>query len=82
MNVASMIVGQYYMSKLSDQLGELNAKVDEILERLEDDIRAEMKADMKLLRNISVFVAEIFENDDERNRTLIRLDSMEKSALK
>lgn len=82
MNVASMIVGQYYMSKLSDQLGELNAKVDEILERLEDDIRAEMKADMKLLRNISVFVAEIFENDDERNRTLIKLDSMEKSALK
>ena len=82
MNVASMIVGQYYMSKLSDQLGELNAKVDEILERLEDDIRAEMKADMKLLRNISVFVAEIFENDDERNRTRIRLDSMEKSALK
>ena len=82
MNVASMIVGQYYMSKLSDQLGELNAKVDEILRRNDDEIRAKIIKYSIDLKSISARRAEIFEHDDERKRTLDKLYNIEDDCKK
>ena len=82
MNVASMIVGQYYMSKLSDQLGELNAKVDEILRRNDDEIKAKIIKYSIDLKSISARRAEISEHDYERKRTLDKLYSIEDDCKK
>ena len=81
MSAASIIVGQYYLSQINKQLGEVNSKLNEILESIENESKAVMFRLMVELENISKFKYEIFQDEDELKRTLIKLEDFDSEAM-
>jgi hypothetical protein len=75
MNVASLVVGQYYMAEISSKLDALTDGMNAIADRLDAELKSKVQSELVLVSEISRFRAEILENSDERNRKLISLES-------
>ena len=77
MNVASMVVGQYYMSQVNDQLGDINAGIEKIADFQQTEFKSKVYALVAEVQKSSTFQVETIENDELRNRELSHLKSLE-----
>ena len=77
MSVASIIVGQYYMNQINNQLREINKQLDEISSFQETEYQGKIYALMAEIQKSSKFQTEIIENEDVRKRELDNLKCLE-----
>ena len=77
MNVASLVVGQYYMTQINDQLASINAGIDKIADFQQKEYKSKVLALVAGTQKISTFQVETIENDELRNRELVHLKSLE-----
>ncbi len=77
MNVASMVVGQYYMTQINDQLDSINASIDKIAEFQETEYKSKVLALVAEMQKASTFQIETMESNELRNRELMHLRTLE-----
>lgn len=77
MNVASMVVGQYYISQINDQLEDINAGIEKIADFQQTEFKSKVYALVAEVQKCSTFQVETIENDELRNRELSHLKSLE-----
>lgn len=77
MNVASLVVGQYYMSEVNDKLETMNKNISEISDFQQREFKSKIFSLIARVGKISKFSFDILENDELRNRKLHSLDAIE-----
>ncbi|MDG6143955.1 topoisomerase IV [Lactococcus formosensis] len=77
MNVASLVVGQYYMSEVNDRLETMNKNISEISDFQQREFKSKIFSLIARVGKISKFSFDILENDELRNRKLHSLDAIE-----
>ena len=77
MGVASMVVGQYYMTQINGKLDEINEEISRIANFQDNEFKSKVYALTAAIQKCSTFQLEIMDNDELRNRELIRLDNLE-----
>lgn len=77
MNVASMVVGQYYMTQINDRLDSITNGVDKISNFQDMEFRSKVYALVAEVHKSATFQVVIMENDELRNRELTHLKSLE-----
>ena len=77
MNVASMVVGQYYMSQINDQLADINAGIEKVADFQQTEFKSKVYALVAEVQKSSTFQVETIENDELRNLELSHLKSLE-----
>ena len=80
MNVASMVVGQYYMSEINDKMGKMLGSLDKIADFQQMEFKARILSLINKVGKISQFNVEIIENEEIRKRTLDNLSRHEDEA--
>ena len=80
MNVASLVVGQYYMSELNGRMEALNSNVGEIGDFQKWEFKSRTLSLIAHVEEISQFSAEIMGDDTQRNLKLSALEDLKKSA--
>lgn len=81
MNVASMVVGQYYMAEVDAKLEQLQAGVDKVIEFQETQFKSKILSLIPKVGKITKFNIEIMENDENRQRSLDSLVRYEDEAI-
>lgn len=79
--IASMIVGQYYMTQIDKQLTSLQNSLSQISGFQDNQYKSKVLALMTKIQSISSFRVEILENDQLRNATLLALDNSEQQCI-
>ena len=82
MGVASMVVGQYYMSQINDKLVKLTEGIDEIRAFQDREFKSRVCALVAGVQKRSVFRTELIENDELRQRELEHLNTLEDECIK
>lgn len=77
MGVASMVVGQYYMTQINNRLDSITDGMDRIAGFQDKEYRSKVYALVAEIQKCSTFRVETMENDELRNRELAHLKSME-----
>jgi hypothetical protein len=77
MAVASMVVGQYYMTQINDQLGDINKELDKLSSFQDKEFLAKIYAIIAEVQTCSQFKLEIVDNEEQRKRELDHLKSLE-----
>lgn len=77
MNVASMVVGQYYMSQINGQLEDITQKISQITDFQDNEFMSKVFALVTQIKIMSEFQTEIIDNYELRNSELIKLDNLE-----
>ena len=77
MGVAAMVVGQYYMTQINDQLSEINQEIGNIASFQKNEYLGKIQAIILEVQRCSQFRLEIIEIETQRNRELDRLQSLE-----
>ena len=80
MNVASLVVGQYYMSEINDKMEKMLGNLYKIADFQQMEFKARILALISKVGKISQFNAEIIENEEIRKRTLDNLSRHEDEA--
>ena len=80
MNVASLVVGQYYMSEINDKMERMLGNLDKIADFQQMEFKARILALISKVEKISQFNAKIIENEEIRKRTLDNLSRHEDEA--
>ncbi len=76
MNVASMVVGQYYMTQINDQLKGISEGIDKIADFQKNEYKSKAHTLVAYIQKISTFQVEIIENEELRNRELLELQGL------
>jgi hypothetical protein len=79
MNVASMIVGQYYMAEISSKLDELSRGLERIFDHQEAQLKGQLLSSIIAISEISRFQADLLEDEKLRIR---KLDVLEEQKEK
>lgn len=77
MNVAAMVVGQYFMAQINDSLENISAEIQKIADFQQKEFTSEIYVLVAEVHKSSTFQVETIENDEIRNRELINLKSLE-----
>lgn len=77
MGVAAMVVGQYYMTQINDQLEDITVGIEKIADFQEKEFKSKVYALVAEVQKSSTFQAETVENDELRNRELTHLKALE-----
>lgn len=77
MGAAAMVVGQYYMTQINDQLEDITAGIEKIADFQEKEFKSKVYALVAEVQKSSTFQVETVENDEIRNRELTHLKSLE-----
>lgn len=80
MNVSSLIVGQYYMKQINDELDVISKGIDQIQSFQDNEYRSRVFSLVAHVKRISNFQSEILENDELRISKIYQLDSLEKDC--
>lgn len=80
MNVSSLIVGQYYMKQINDELDVISEGIDQIQSFQDNEYRSKVFSLVAHVKRISNFQSEILENDELRVSKIYQLDSLEKDC--
>lgn len=80
MNVSSLIVGQYYMKQINDELDVISKGIDQIQSFQDNEYRSRVFFLVAHVKRISNFQSEILENDELRISKIYQLDSLEKDC--
>ncbi len=81
MGVAAMVVGQYYMTQINDQLIEINQEIGKISAFQDDEYLGKLLSIIAEIQTISQFKLEIIDNENQRNRELDRLQKLEHECV-
>lgn len=77
MSVTSMVVGQYFMTQINDQLREINKELDKLASFQNNEFLSKIYAIVAETQTCSQFRLEIIENEELRKRELDHLKSIE-----
>lgn len=80
MGVASMVVGQYYMTQINAELGEIKDGISKIADFQDNEYRSKVFSLIAHVKKISDFQAEILENSELRMSKISQLDSLEEEC--
>ena len=80
MGVASMIVGQYYMEQINNQLGAISDGISKISDFQNNEYRSRVFSLVAHIKNIADFQIEILENDELRLSKISQLDGLEEEC--
>ncbi len=78
MGVASMVVGQYYMTKINDELNEISSSLSDFQN---NEYRSKVFALIEEIKVVSKFQSEIAENDSLRNERMNKLGDWEHECI-
>lgn len=82
MGVASMIVGQYYMTQINVELGVINDGISKISDFQDNEYRSRVYSLVAHIMKIADYQTEILENDELRLSKISQLDSLEEECTK
>lgn len=77
MGVGSMVVGQYYMAQINDQLEDITVGIEKIADFQEKEFKSKVYALVAEVQKSSTFQVETMENNELRIRELDHLKSLE-----
>lgn len=80
MGVASMVVGQYYMTQINAELDEISDGISKITDFQDNEFRSRVFSLVAHVKKITDFQVEILENDELRMSKIAQLDSMEEQC--
>lgn len=80
MGVASMVVGQYYMTQINAELGEISDGISKISDFQDNEFRSRVFSLVVHVKKIADFQVEILENDELRLSKIAQLDSLEEEC--
>lgn len=81
MNVSSMVVGQYYMAEINNNMEEMLESLDKVSDFQQMEFKARILALISKVGKVSKFNVEIIENDEIRKRALDNLERHEDEAV-
>ena len=79
--IASMIIGEYYMKQINDEISRLNDEISKISRFQNDEYGSKVLALLVQIKRISLFQAEIIENESLRNSDIDKLNFLEQSTI-
>lgn len=80
MGVASMIVGQYYMTQINAEIGVISDGISQIQNFQDNEYRSRVFSLVAHVKKIADFQTEILENDESRFSKIAQLDSLEEEC--
>ena len=80
MGVASMVVGQYYMAHVDNQLALISDSLLRVIDFLDVQYKSEVASLMESVYNISRFQISSIENEELRNRELDNIQELRKDC--
>lgn len=80
MGVASMVVGQYYMTQINAELGEISDGISKISDFQDNEYRSRVFSLIAHVKKIADFQVEILENNELRLSKISQLDSLEEKC--
>ncbi|MFU2221548.1 hypothetical protein [Streptococcus pluranimalium] len=80
MNIASIVVGQYYMAEIDSKMEKMQVGIDKISEFQQTEFKSKIISLIGSVGKITKFNVEIIENDEIRQRTLSDLSRYENKA--
>lgn len=80
MGVASMVVGQYYMTQINAELDEISDGISKITDFQDNEFRSRVFSLVAHVKKITDYQVEILENDELRMSKIAQLDSMEEQC--
>lgn len=81
-NVMSVITGQYFLSKINNELDMINFKLDKILEFLYGEKKAELLSEISFIKYAYNNYESIMQNEAQRIATIQSIQSAKKVAIK
>ncbi|MCD8159584.1 MAG: hypothetical protein LUE61_00005 [Clostridiales bacterium] len=82
MGVASMVVGQYYMTQINAELREISDGISKISNFQDNEFRSRVFSLIAHVKKIADFQVEILENDELRLSKIVQIDSLEEECTK
>lgn len=80
MGVVSMVVGQYYMTQINAELGEISDGISQIADFQDNEYRSRVFSLVAHVKKIADFQVEILENTELRFSKISQLDSLEEEC--
>ena len=80
MGVASMIVGQYYMTQINAELGEISDEISKIINFLDNEYRSRVFSLVAHVKEIADFQVEIVENNELRLSKISQLARLQEEC--
>lgn len=80
MGVASVVVGQYYMTQINAELGQISDGISKISDFQDNEYRSKVFSLMAHVKKIADFQVEILENEELRSAKIQQLDSLEEEC--
>lgn len=80
MGVASMVVGQYYMTRINAELGVINNGISQIQDFQDNEYRSRVISLVAHVKKIADFQEEVLENNELRISKIAQLDSLEEEC--
>lgn len=80
MGVASMVVGQYHMTQINAELGEISDGISKIADFQDNEYRSRVFSLVAHVKKIADFQIEILENTELRLSKISQLDSLEEEC--
>lgn len=80
MGVASMVVGQYYMNRINEELGEISDGISQITDFQDNEYRSRVFSLVSHVKTIADFQSEILENTELRIAKISQLDSLDEEC--
>lgn len=81
MGVASMVVGQYYMTYINSELGEINAGITKISDFQDDEYKSKVFALVAQIQKVAKFQVDILDNDELRLSEIDNLNRWEQECI-
>lgn len=78
--VASMVVGQYYMTQINAELGVISEGISKISDFQDNEYRSRVFSLITHVKKIADFQIEILENNELRLSKIAQLDSLEEES--
>lgn len=82
MGVASMVVGQYYMTQINSQLEKIGNGISKVSDFQDNEYRSRVFSLVNHVKEIAAFQAEIIENDELRSSKISQLNGLEEECTK
>ena len=81
-NVASMVVGQYYMQQIDSKLSDIARSVDQIMESIEIQYKGSVTSLIESVHSVSKFQLSSLQNDELRSRELDHIQDLKDECQK
>ena len=81
MGVASMVVGQYYMTQIEAELGKINDGITKVMDFQDNEYKSKVLALMTQIQKIAKFQADILGNDELRLSEIENLNRLENECI-